>query len=126
MRHMLILAGGLEMKKTKHEILVRDFYTCQNPECQKHGNMANLELAHLVRQGDQKSKKNQTVQYIKSFILDEYGVELKKKQIWDIIHDERNVITSCSKCNSLFNIFNNPELRDAKIREIYEKEYLNK
>jgi hypothetical protein len=102
------------MVKTKYEILARDFFTCQNPECGKHGEMETLQLAHCVKQG------KQTEQYIYNYILRKYNIELNKKDIRKIMHDEKNLITSCPKCNDLFNIYYKPELRDKKIDEIFK------
>jgi hypothetical protein len=114
------------MVKTKYEILSRDFFTCQNPDCGYFGNVDSLEMAHCMKQGKRDSKNNGTVNYIIAYIERNYGRRLTRKEAFKIIHDERNVVTSCKKCNDLFNIFFNDILRDKKIDTIYEAEFLNK
>jgi hypothetical protein len=106
------------MVLTKYEILARDGFQCQ--KCGKLG--LNLQAAHRIKQGNKSSKKNSTVKHIHNYVLRKYKRELTKQEIYKIIHDERNLVTSCDKCNDYFNIFFKPVERDQLIDLIYEKE----
>lgn len=101
------------MVLTKEEILVRDGYMCK-----KCGKTGYLELAHRAKKG------KGTMKYIYNFIRDNYNVYLKKKDILKIVHDSDNLITSCPSCNSSFNLYFKPVMRDALIRKIYEDNFM--
>lgn len=106
------------MVKTKYELLVRDFFTCQR--CGTFGNMDTLQRAHQVRQGKQSER------FVKEFIKEKYNITLSIKDIRSIIDDEENIRISCPDCNDSFNMFYNQELRDEKITNIYEKNFMGK
>jgi len=107
------------MVKSKYEILSRDFFTCR--KCGAFGDQSKLQIAHGIMQA---RNSGMTIKYIVEYIKDYYGDEITRKQASDILNDEQNVFTTCSlKCNDSYNIFYNPEKRDKRIRDIYEKEF---
>lgn len=100
----------------RKKIYSRDFFLCQR--CFKGRNEVNLEIAHRIKQGDKRSKKNYTFNFIRNYVLEKHGIEVSKSQIIEIIDHDYNVVLSCSKCNDYFNIFNKPEERNDLLNKI--------
>ena len=100
-------------------IMERDLYICQR--CGKNRNQAKLEIAHRIKQGKKTSKKNQTVNFIKKFMIENYDIYIKKSDAIDIIDHEYNLVVSCDICNSSFNLFNKPVPRDELLIQILIK-----
>jgi len=102
---------------TKYELLQRDSFMCQNPKCNKIGNIDTLQIAHRVKQG------SGSIKTVQNFIERKYNKVITKKQAKDIINDEQNVVIACPLCNSGFNIYFKTKIMEQKIIDIYEKEY---
>ena len=90
----------------KSIILYRDNYTCQR--CKKRLPLSELQLAHRIAKGN-------TIQ-VEAMLEKRFGREVTKKEVQNTIHHSFNLVTSCSKCNSSFNIANSPE----KARKLIE------
>ena len=103
----------MEIAETREYIYARDYYKCQYPGCHVVG-YDNLQLAYRIAQ----TKTNRD--YVQRYIFDKYGVRLTKTDAMALLHHYDNLITSCAKHNSTFNIGNVPEERDRLIEIIFE------
>ena len=101
----------------RFEIYERDGYKCQWEGCDKIG-FNNIELAHQIHQGKQSEN------YVKNYVLKNYNIDLKKKQLKEIINNKLNIKTSCKKHNSYFNCLFKPNLANKIIDDIIEREFL--
>jgi len=89
---------------TYKRVYARDGYRCC--KCGET-DQSKLQIAHRIRQGT-KTQKNAAIKYIQSFIRDEIGERWSMERVWnDVIYHQFNLVCSCAKCNSSFNIFNN-------------------
>ena len=105
------------MVRTKYEILIRDNFQCQC--CGKVFPADKLQLAHRIMQA---RRSKLTLKYIQNYIKYQYNKDITLKQAEYILHDEDNLVTTCSlACNSHFNIWNNPVKRNKLVIKIYEK-----
>lgn len=100
------------MEELRQEIYERDGYRCQYPGCNIMG-YQSLQLAHRINKG--KSSR----QWIKSRIDGMFGTDLSNKQIDEIIHHKKNIVSSCAKHNDYFNIAFKPKIAEALIIEIW-------
>jgi hypothetical protein len=87
--------------------------------CVVCGNTKNVAIAHRIKQGNSRSKKNQTVNYIRKFLIYNYQIDLNKSEIMKIINHPLNMAIACNhNCNDSLNIFNNPVKRDNLLKQI--------
>lgn len=105
------------MSFNKLNIILRDFYTCQN--CGERVNPDAIQIAHRIKQ-DKTQKGRGSVAHVRQWLLDHYGLEMSTTEIvGNIINHPSNVcVTCCSRCNDAMNIFNKPVARDSLLRKI--------
>ncbi|MDA3900041.1 MAG: hypothetical protein PF637_05925 [Spirochaetes bacterium] len=89
----------MKVHDTKMKVFTRDGFTCQ--KCKKMFEFSDLELAHRIMKGKAARR------YIRSWYQERFFEVLSEADIDRIIHHPLNLVTSCKKCNSSFNCFNN-------------------
>lgn len=90
--------NDLTVYDTKMKVFTRDGFTCQ--KCKKTYPVGELELAHRIMKGKTARR------YIRNWYMVRFLRQLSEKEIDGIIHHPLNLATSCRKCNSSFNCFN--------------------
>lgn len=91
-----------DIYETRGYVYRRDGWVCQQEECLE----IEIELAHKISQ----SKAN--IKMVMRLL------DVDKKTALKIIHHPLNLVTSCSKHNSSFNIGNNPVEAEKLLYEI--------
>lgn len=97
---------NLHIADVRAKVFVRDNYQCQYPGCKFMGSM-HLQIAHRIS----KTKGN------RKYIKKKFNLQTEK-DIDNVIHHELNLVSSCSKHNSYFNIGNKPVERDELLDKI--------
>jgi 5-methylcytosine-specific restriction endonuclease McrA len=101
----------LEISDTRARVYCRDGFQCQYPRCGQIG-YTNLEMAHRI------SKGKGNVFYVMNFWWHNYAEWITAEYAKKILNHDMNLVSSCSKHNSYFNIGNQPVERDKLLREI--------
>jgi len=101
----------LKIKETRDRVYYRDGFRCQYPECNRIGYMS-LEMAHRI------SKGKDNVNYVMNFWYKNFSQMISNKKAEEILNHDLNLVSSCSKHNSYFNIGNSPVERDRLLFEI--------
>jgi hypothetical protein len=104
------MSANDKIATAKRRIFGRDCYQCCFPGCKDQSN--HIELAHGIAQTEANAKM------IVRLWREMFGEEITIKQSWEIIHDDRNLFTSCKAHNSKFNIGYNPEKVRKHLEEV--------
>lgn len=87
-------------KDVRQTVTDRDMYVCGHRHCFER----TTEIAHRIAQ----TKAN--VLQVQRIIREVYGLDVNRSWvIYNVIHHPKNLILSCQKHNSGFNIGNRPE-----------------
>jgi hypothetical protein len=90
----------------KKRIFARDHWRCK-----RCGKMDDLQRAHGIAETISNKKM------VKRLWFKLFQEEITESQALQIINSDENISTSCSTCNSYFNIGNNPEKVKSFLRE---------
>jgi len=101
-----------EIDETRRRLFERDLWRCRYPGCLENC----TELAHRIGQG------KMMVKHIQRLLRYDFG------ELWDaetvrrlIIHNDKNMASSCRKHNSYFDISNCEEAVRVLLAEIYQE-----
>lgn len=103
----------IKIFETRERVYERDLYQCRYKDCKIIG-WDNLQLAHIL--SNSKKSRNE----IKGYLIVNLKVTLNDKKLGEILNQEENLITSCSRHNQLFLIDNKKVERENHIKMLIE------